>query len=34
MNETRKVITDKAFQKFDSDGSGVITSSDLRYFFQ
>lgn len=32
MNETRQAITNKAFAKFDRDGSGVINASDLRYY--
>jgi len=30
MNATRKAMTDKAFAKFDRDGTGTITPSDLR----
>jgi len=30
MNATRNEITDKAFAKFDRDGSGSINASDLR----
>mmetsp|Transcript_15173 Transcript_15173/g.20595 ORF Transcript_15173/g.20595 Transcript_15173/m.20595 type:complete len:194 (+) Transcript_15173:959-1540(+) len=29
-NETRMAIIDAAFAKFDSDGSGTVTSADLR----
>jgi Ca2+-binding EF-hand superfamily protein len=32
MSETRQAITNKAFAKFDRDGSGVINASDLRYY--
>ena len=30
MNEKRQAISDKAFLKFDKDGSGVINAADLR----
>ena len=30
MNEKRQAMVDKAFLKFDADGSGVITAADLK----
>mmetsp|Transcript_41464 Transcript_41464/g.36835 ORF Transcript_41464/g.36835 Transcript_41464/m.36835 type:complete len:126 (-) Transcript_41464:303-680(-) len=30
MNQRRQAITDKAFLKFDKDGSGTITAADMR----
>ena len=30
LNATRQAIVDKAFAKFDRDGSGVITAADMR----
>jgi Ca2+-binding EF-hand superfamily protein len=30
MNSTRMDVTDKAFNKFDADGSGYITIEDLK----
>ena len=30
MNEKRQAMVDKAFLKFDSDGSGEITAADLK----
>lgn len=30
LNEARQAVVDQAFCKFDSDGSGVVTASDLR----
>ena len=32
-NATRMAIIDKAFQKFDQDGNGVVNSSDLRVVY-
>jgi len=33
LNEVRQEVVDLAFQKFDSDGSGCITASDLRVVY-
>lgn len=30
LNEKRQAVVDAAFQKFDLDGSGVVTASDLK----
>ena len=30
MNAQRQAVVDAAFEKFDSDGSGVVTASDLK----
>lgn len=33
MNEGRQAVVDAAFCKFDLDGSGVVTASDLRVVY-